>query len=162
MINLVYYSPELRVHRDGSVERYYKTKKEWNKLINNDNSHGYNRIEIIRHKKVERHRLIGFCFLGLKSINFEGDFTNDEMIDHIDNNKLNNSVNNLQIVNNAENQWKAIRNENRVGDNRLLTKKYRVKIQKNRKIIDLGYFKTKEEADQAYLIAKAKYHIIAS
>ena len=82
MINLVYYSPELRVHRDGSIERYYKTKKEWKKVNNKPNLKGYLMINI-DYEDIRISRLISFCYLGLCSLKHT-----IEEIDHIDNNPL--------------------------------------------------------------------------
>ena len=157
-VDMFQYSPNIRCYTDGRVERLIRGKY-WRVVENKDNSHGYNRVNLTSSKKVQRHRLIAFCFLGLKSVNFEGDFTNDEMVDHIDKNTLNNAVNNLQIVNNAQNQWKSNKKYNLQGDSRNLTKRFRIKISVNGESIDLGYFSTAEEAREAHLQAKAKYHV---
>ncbi len=60
----------------------------------------YNNIEI-NEKKIRRHRLRAYCFLGLDDIVGNG---RDDVIDHIDNNPLNNSVANLRITTQQGNQ----------------------------------------------------------
>lgn len=49
-------------------------------------------------KKFNIHQLMGICFLDLKP-----DGTNRIVVDHIDSNKLNNSIVNLQIISNRHN-----------------------------------------------------------
>ena len=151
MINLVYYSPELRVHRDGSVERYYKTKKEWKKINNKPNLKGYLMINI-DYEDIRISRLIAFCYLGLSSLKHT-----IEEIDHIDRNRINNNVDNLRIVSHQHNLWNKEYKGYCYRPNR---NKYFSRIAVNGKQINIGYFKTEEEARKAYLTAKAKYHII--
>ncbi len=154
MINLVYYSPELRVHRDGSVERLWQRGGKW-KIVKNTKNHnqGYNQIKVVD-TMILRHRIMAFCFKKLSTILFD----NTEVIDHIDRNRLNNNINNLRVVTQQENS------ENRTGikgfsmdkrDNRFYSE-----IKVNKQKLFLGGFKTEEEARKAYLTAKAKYHII--
>ena len=64
-------------------------------------------------------------------------------------------MNNLRIVTNQENQF----NRNAKGYHKN-GKKFQAQISINGKNINLGMFDTKEEAHQAYLQAKEKYHII--
>ncbi len=151
MINLVYYSPELRVHRDGSVERYYKTKKEWKKVNNKPNLKGYLMINI-DYEDIRISRLISFCYLGLSSLKHT-----IEEIDHIDRNRINNKVDNLRIISHQHNLWNKEYKGYSYRPNR---NKYFSRIAVNGKVISIGYFKTEEEARKAYLTAKAKYHII--
>lgn len=78
-------------------------------------------------------------------------------IDHIDRNRSNNKISNLRIVTNQQNSF----NTNAKGyywDKH--AKKYEAKISLNKKTIYLGLYNTEEEARQAYLDAKDKYHII--
>jgi hypothetical protein len=86
------------------------------------------------------------------------DINNTELqIDHIDRCKTNNNSDNLRIVTNQENTF----NTNAKGyfwDKK--SKKWRSVIMINNKIIILGYFDTEEEAHNAYLEGKQKYHII--
>ena len=100
-------------------------------------------------KKNLKHRIVGYSFLGLDIDNPK------QQIDHIDRNKLNNNMNNLRIVTSQENMF----NRNAKGYNKK-GKKYQANIKINNKTIYLGTFDTEEEARNAYLEAKEKYHII--
>ncbi len=153
MIDTVYYNDEIRCHRNGVVERFWRNKY-WKIVENIDNtSNGYNRIYI--NKPIKRHRIIAYCFLGLDDIVGRLDKTN--IIDHIDGNKLNNCVANLRITNNSENS------QNRPNTKGYYFKKsnqkYGAKIAINYKQIHLGYYDTAEEAHQAYLEGKRIHHI---
>lgn len=111
--------------------------------------HGYNDIHI-GDKTYRYHRILGHLFLGL-DINDETQF-----IDHINHDRSDNRLENLRVVTRTQNAW------NRSSD-KGYHKKYnkyitRITIDKNRFVI--GSYDTKEEAHQAYLDAKAKYHII--
>jgi hypothetical protein len=154
MIDIVYYSPELRVYRDGRVERLWRRGGKW-KLIKNTKNHiqGYNQIKV-NDTMILRHRIMAFCFKNLSTILFD----NIQVIDHIDRNRLNNNINNLRVVTQQEN------NENR-GDVKgyWLDKRdnrFYADIKVNKKKKHLGGFNTAEEAHQAYLTAKQIYHVI--
>jgi hypothetical protein len=81
-----------------------------------------------------------------------------EEIDHINGVKDDNRIINLRSVTHQQNMW------NRKNDKgywfRKDTQKYQAKIQVNGKIKCIGHFNTEQEAHQAYLNAKEKYHII--
>ena len=59
---------------------------------------------------------------------FNGDIPNNLTIDHIDNNKQNNNINNLQLLTRGDNTSKA--NKKRIGEKRILdsNKKYKLTI----------------------------------
>ena len=80
-----------------------------------------------------------------------------EQLDHINRIKNDNRISNLRDVTHAENQL------NRFGKGYGWFKnknKWRSYIQTNKLYKHLGYFNTEEEARQAYLQAKEKYHLI--
>lgn len=93
------------------------------------------------------HQLVAICFLNHVPSGFE------MVVDHIDNNSLNNSVANLQIVSNRHNTTK----EERKGSSKYvgvswssLKKRWRASIRINGKNKHLGYKKSETEAHLAY------------
>ena len=152
-IDCVYYTPELRCYRDGRVERFWRNMY-WKEVENTDNHIGYNKIKI-NGKMIYRHRLIAFCFLGLNDI--VGEKGTDDCIDHINGIPLDNRVANLRITTMQGNNHNYTRAKGYSWDKH--AKKWRAQIQLNNKTIYLGLYDTEEDAHQAYLTAKLKYHI---
>ena len=153
MIDCIYYNDTLRCYRNGVVERYWK-RKGWTIVENTGNKDGYNQL-CINNKMIKRHRIIAFCFLGLRDI--VGELNKSNVIDHIDGNILNNCVANLRITNNTGNAHNRKNVKGYWFDKS--SQKWRAKIMINNKPIHLGYYNTEEEAHEAYLVAKRKYHI---
>lgn len=86
------------------------------------------------------------------------DTSKNNLIDHINNNSLDNRIENLRILTHQQNQF----NTNAKGyywHNK--TNKWQAQIMINGKTTYLGLFAEEEDAKQAYLEAKEKYHIIA-
>lgn len=86
----------------------------------------------------------------------------DMVVDHINGNPLDNRICNLRQVSqqeNTQNQRKAKSNSlsGLLGVNSK-PERHRARICVDGKNVHLGYFKTKEEAHQAYLVAKRKLH----
>jgi hypothetical protein len=93
---------------------------------------------------------------------FNGSIPKGKQIDHINNNRLDNRIDNLQLFTPTQNCRKTLpykknsslppgvkkRNEN----------KFYSSIRVNNKDIHLGYFNNPHDAYQAYLQAKIKYH----
>ena len=86
-----------------------------------------------------------------------GDIPINLYIDHIDRNKLNNSIENLRIVTSQENQFNRDPKGYHLNKK---TNKYVAQIQTNRRLKHIGCFDTPEEAREAYRDAKKKIHII--
>jgi hypothetical protein len=147
---------KLRVFRNGTIMRYInKTARGhsmgWNicKLIPHKYE-GYYKIGINK-KNVAVHRLIAMVYLGLDINNIT------QQIDHIDRIRTNNNVNNLRLITHKENCYnKTCKGYYFKTD----VKKFCSQIRLNYKLIHLGYFDTEEDARNAYIEAKAKYHII--
>ena len=145
---------KLLVYRNGMILRYSdksignRLKKGWSEVKGWIDIKGYKLFKMYN-KSYRVHRIIAHTFLGFD--------LNDEIkqIDHIDRNKLNNSLNNLRIVSHQENMF----NKNVKGYTKSKNK-YRAYINLNHQRLNIGYFNTKEEAHQAYLKEKEKYHII--
>jgi hypothetical protein len=144
----------LKVYEDGTIETKQLTKhgtwtKNWKK-VKGAITNKYKRHSI-NSKRYMTARIIGYAYLGL-DIN---DTTQE--IDHIDRNSLNNNLSNLRIVTREKNMW----NRNPKGYSfHKFSKKWFACINVNHNRIDLGYYDTEEEARQAYLEAKIKYHIL--
>ena len=146
---------------DDNVFRFYKRTKKWKRCDNNKpNGTGYINIDLTnkdkKRKQFQLHRIV------YKAYNPSWDIMNgitDNSIDHIDGNKLNNNIDNLRVVTNQENQFNNTKAKGyyfHKGNN-----KWMAYINRDGKKIHLGYYDTEEEARQAYLTAKEKYHIIA-
>lgn len=82
----------------------------------------------------------------------------DMQIDHINGNRLDNRKQNLRIVTNQENQWNQTKAKGYHW--KKSRKKWEVQISLNNKDIYIGLYNTEEDARNAYLEAKKKYHII--
>jgi len=145
---------KLQVFKNGFICRLFG--KRWNKHYwkpvknSGNNIEGYNQIRL-NNKLYLRQRIMGYTFFNL-DIN---DLT--KYMDHKNNNRLHNDIENLRIVSCEQNQY-----------NRYNTKgytyikkndRYISNIRVNKKNYYLGCYKTPEEARQAYLQAKEKYHI---
>lgn len=127
-----------------------KMENNWKELPSFYND-GYKRCNI-GNKNVLLHRIIAYLFLGL---NIE-DKTQE--IDHINCIRNDNRIENLRIVTHQQNM---LNKTNTKGYHfRKDRNKWRAVIKINKKQIYLGLFDTEEEASQAYLDAKQKYHLI--
>ena len=154
---------KLRVFKDGTIMRYYTMKPRGCNIVNigwnicntkpnGINQNGYCSIHLNK-KHYKCHRIIAMVYLGL-------DINNTiQKVDHIDRCKTNNNVSNLNVVSSLENSY----NTNAKGYSwNKRDKIWKVHINVNKQRIYLGRFKDETEARNAYLEAKAKYHIIPS
>ena len=106
-------------------------------------SNGYLFVRLYRNNKYKSysvHKLVLICFLDyIKNTKL--------VIDHIDNNKLNNNLSNLQLITNRENcvkDRKRKSNQKNIYINK--HNKYYIKIQFNKKTINVGGIKSLDEA----------------
>ena len=86
-----------------------------------------------------------------------GEIDNNLLLDHINQDKVDNRIENLRLVNRQENSW------NRQAKGAYFDKRcglWQSKIQTKSGRISLGYFDTEEKAHDAYINAKNKYHVI--
>jgi len=116
------------------------------------NDMGYYVLNIYKNSKIKHikiHKLVATHFLNHKPNGYK------IVIDHIDNNKLNNNVNNLQLISVRENVSKDI-DKNKTSSkyigvhlNKKLNK-WKSTIQIHGKLKHLGYFTDEYEAHEAY------------
>ena len=113
---------------------------------------GYRCVKINK-KDYKYHRVVYFIHNNGWKIH---DSSTDNSIDHIDRDKLNNNIENLRVVTNQQNSWNADRKGYYLDK---ATGKYLARIGVDGKQKYLGMFVSEEDARDAYLIAKAEYHI---
>jgi hypothetical protein len=95
------------------------------------------------------HQLVAMAFLNHKPNGYNG-----LIVDHIDNNKLNNNVNNLQLVTVRHNVSKDRNRKSLIGSDLSKTgNRWFSRIKINGKLIHLGSFISEEEANKCYLEA---------
>lgn len=141
---------KLQVFTDGRVYRF-KQNGDLKLVKNTVDTKGYTSI-FCNYKQIKRHRIIAYAFLNL-DIN---DTT--KQVDHIDGQRINNSLTNLRIVTHQQNQWNCTTAKGYFWHKR--DKKWQAQIKINYKLIYLGNFDTESDARIAYLQAKDIYHII--
>lgn len=119
----------------------------------NNNNHGYLYVNLSKDKKSRSkmvHVLIAITFLDHKP-----DGTHKIVVDHIDDDKLNNNVKNLRLISQRENSVKS--KFNKTGYTNVYEsrdkKKWVSRITVGRKIIHLGTFENKIDAYNRYLRA---------
>jgi len=140
-------------NRDGSL--YWKVSKGRTKAGNeagNLTENGYKRFRT-GGKTYLVHRIVFLMHHGYMP----------EFVDHIDGNKINNSIENLRAVSQSQNQWNSkLRTDNITGYKGVRwhkhAKKWTAKITMNKKTKHLGYFDDIELADLVVQMAREKYH----
>jgi len=142
---------------DGDIYLLKKCKKPyWMKIKPSICNIGYCRFGLTNNKKqkfYKYHRVV------YKFHNRNWDITDvssDNQIDHIDNCKTNNNIENLRVVNSSENGQNINKTKGYSWDKQI--GKWRAQIIINYKIIRLGSHDTPEEAREAYLKGKEIYH----
>ena len=144
---------DLFEYRDNNL--YWKVRPknqvDMSKPAGNINGRGYRRIKI-KGKKYQAHRLIYLMHNEQWDIT---DTSQDNSIDHIDRDKLNNSIDNLRVATNSQQQHNTgMRNDNTSGESNVYwhkpAGKWYVIVTVNNNRRSGGYFINKEDA-----IAKA-------
>lgn len=125
------------------------TRKIFGKILSQcDNGKKYNVVNLYKNgirKQYLVHRLMAHVFLSFKPTS-----SHSYIVDHIDNNSLNNTLENLQVVTNRENTSKD-KNNAFLGVRWLkANKKWRSYITINYKSVHLGYFDSKLDASKMY------------
>ena len=162
MIEFVLKNRKLRLHPDGVIyARAYRNGIEtkngkWTEVKFCDCT-GYKRccitLDGIETYLLE-HRIVYYAHNQSWDI---WDTSMDNMIDHINRKPSDNSIKNLRVVTNQENQW----NSDHKGYSWHKSKnKWRARITVDNKRKHLGYFEHEADARNSYLKAKEKYHKI--
>jgi hypothetical protein len=151
------YGNKLKVFEDGKilVLGKHKNKGLYYEKKPDKSNQGYLQLALNDNgncKRFKVHRIIAMVYLGLDIDDKK------QIIDHIDNNGKNNNMNNLRIVTQQENCFNRITTKGYSFNKKL--NNWRASIKINYKTKYLGSFDTKQEAKNAYLEAKEKYHII--
>jgi hypothetical protein len=114
----------------------------------------YYSVQAIPGKSVRAHHVVWFLFHGSAP---------DAILDHINGNGLDNRIENLRPANSTENNWnRKIQTANISGIKNVYYREkygtYRVSIWKHNKQINIGTFKTVEEAVLAAQKAREEHH----
>ena len=118
---------------------------------------GYNTCGIVidgRYTHLLEHRLV-YKLANPEWVIF--DSSKDNLIDHYNRDKRDNRIENLHVVTNQQNTWNTDAKGYRFHK---ATGKWAAYITINYVQKHLGYYATEEEARNAYLEAKKKYHLI--
>jgi hypothetical protein len=137
------------ITEDGQVWSYKRNRFLTIRL----DKDGYQVLTLRVDKKIKIgkvHRLVLLAFIG------PDNDPNKTKVDHIDNIKTNNDINNLRWVTNSENN-QNVKTYKGYSWNKQQNK-WHAQIMVNKKNTYLGYYPTEDEARQAYLTAKKIYH----
>jgi len=140
----------------GEILAWKLNKKPyWCKLKYSINTKGYYYIQL--YHKIKKSYMVHRVIYKFNNPEWDMTYTPNNEIDHFDNNKTNNYIENLRVVNSSENKQNVISAKGYSWNKR--DNKYYASIRINKKQIHLGCYDTAEEARAAYLVAKDKYHI---
>jgi len=165
MIEFVIKDRRLRLHPDGVIySRSFRAGKEtiketWKQIKISDNGNGYCIFAITldgKSRPLLEHRVVWFAHHQDWDI---FDTSSENEIDHINRNRADNRIENLQPVTHQQNQFNK---EWGVGYYWIeKSQKWQSKIKVNGIQKHLGLFVKEEDARKAYEDAKKKYHIIS-
>ena len=152
----------LRATAEGKIERFWKANQRrpdrWTEIKGGKTNKGYLQTTLYLpsgRRQVLIHRLVYLAYNQDWDI---WDTGKDNVIDHRDGSPINNKIENLQKVTTQQNNFNRHTAKGYSFDKR--RGKYHAEIGLDGKSIYLGDHDTAEEARQAYLDAKAIYHII--
>jgi hypothetical protein len=133
----------------GNVKSFRKNKELILKQL--PNTRGYLRVGLYdknnKTKTIPTHVLVAMAFLGHKP-----NKTQEIVVDHINNNKLDNSLTNLQLITNRENSTKEKKGKSKYAGVSFIksSQKWRAVINYKNRTISLGCFFSEYNASQAY------------
>lgn len=149
----------IRYFSEHHIEfEFYNVKGNWKKVAIGDTGKGYKSFQINfkrnRHN-ILIHRLVFFICNPRWNIY---DKSKDNTIDHFDGDPLNNNIANLRCVTQQENTFNRTKAKGYHWHK--ASNKWLARIRVGGKTIYLGLFDKEENARNAYLEAKPKFHII--
>ena len=156
------YGRKVRVYDETHIEmEHYKVKDNWRRVVisGNKKGHPYNEITITNNgigHVMKVHRLVFLAHNPSWDIYHN---PQDNVIDHINNDCLDNRIENLRNVTQQENNFNS-KHKGYTWNKR--QKKWVAQISVRKKGIHLGCFDKEEDARDAYLTAKEKYHVIVA
>jgi hypothetical protein len=148
------------MYQVSNLGRVYSMPKEWitfnggkrnhnGKMLHPQLKNDYYEVRLynnLYYKTIKVHQLVAMAFLG-----HVRNGKQDLVVDHIDNNQINNELCNLQIISQRKNSSKdRINNSGFTGVYKLKHNKFRAQIKIEDKQIHLGYFKCALSASVAY------------
>ena len=142
---------------DGEIYAWmdYKHNPYWRK-VKYSITKGYYFIQL-RHNYIQKCYKVHRVIYKFNNPDWDiHDSSSDNQVDHIDNCRTNNNIENLRILNGSQNNQNKLSTKGYTWIKR--DNKYKAQIQINGKKHTLGYHDTEEEARDAYLNAKPKYH----
>jgi len=153
------YGRPIRYYNETHIEAERRMAKDnWYPVKIRKAKTGYYQFSLsaegIEHK-VRVHRLVFYAHNPSWDI-YDG--SQDNSIDHINNEPLDNRIENLRNVSNKQNCWNTFKHKGYAWNKR--NKKWVAEITVSGKSLYLGQYVEEEEARNAYLKAKEKYHVI--
>ena len=134
----------------GNVKSLKRKGRGEDKLLKTTINRYYYTVKLYSRSKTKTfkvHQLVAMAFLNHEPCGYE------VVIDHIDNNPLNNNVNNLQLITQRENASK----DRKCGTSKHIgvswhkqNKKWHSRITINNKCVNLGFFSSELEASEVY------------
>jgi len=142
---------------DGEIYAWKPIKNPyWRKCCYNTDKDGY-KFVILSHKRINKNYKVHRIIYKFNNPDWDMTYSYDNEIDHIDNNRTNNNIENLRIVNKIQNsQNRPAKKGYHFSKQKC---KYQAEIVVNKKKRHIGFYDTEEEAREAYLNAKEIYHI---
>ena len=145
----VFRNGNIHLSRKGQHSHLFTDEPSGYKKYSKNTKSYYMKIQI-NYKNYFVHRIVAWVFLGL-------DITNTKLqIDHNNHDTEDNSVENLKVCSQSQNQQNAKNTKGYTWNKN--AKKYQAEIRINGKKIYGGLFNTKEEARARYLELKAEHH----